>query len=621
MARAMLRRTIGLTLGAALLAGPGGSAFGQAPTQPFNQPPVFDTPGAGAPSPQGIDPPSLVGRVARIDGVVSFHDGGQAPWQAAALNYPVTSGTAFWTQPGAGAALEAGAARIVMDQSTELGIDRLDEGALQASLTQGRVAVDDRDAGLSVVVQLPGVIATLSAPAHAVLDAGPGRPITVSVLAGTVQLSGVGSAVAVQAGQMATIDAGAITLGPLQRDAFVLAQQPPPPPIARAPAVLEQMTGGEALANVGEWSPDPELGEVWYPPVAADWVPYREGNWAWVAPWGWTWVDAAPWGFAPFHYGRWQQFGPRWGWVPGRFDRRPAYAPALVGFIGFGAAAGIAAGRVGWVPLGPREAYRPSYRASTTYLTRINNFGPRVANTTINNIYVNRQATTVVQASAMRLSEPVGRHIEHLPAQALAAGRPSFQPNVRPTAMTLGVSPTVARQLSLPPNGSARPVAPGPERHLQLGAPMQRPAMPAGIAAPLVRPGVEPAARPGQGFAPRLPEASRPPVTAFRPQAAPEIRRPVANPMPAVAPPMPVRPQPRPEMPRPDIRAQPSFQPRPQPPRAEYRPQPQAAPRMEPRPQFQQPEQRRPEPAMQRSPPPQQHEAPRHACPPGTPRC
>ena len=23
------------------------------------------------------------------------------------------------------------------------------------------------------------------------------------------------------------------------------------------------------------------------------------------APWGWTWVDDAPWGFAPFHYGRW----------------------------------------------------------------------------------------------------------------------------------------------------------------------------------------------------------------------------------------------------------------------------------------------------------------------------
>ena len=61
----------------------------------------------------------------------------------------------------------------------------------------------------------------------------------------------------------------------------------------------------------------PEYGQVWYPQVAPDWVPYREGSWAYVAPWGWTWVDSEPWGFAPFHYGRWADIGGRWGWVPG----------------------------------------------------------------------------------------------------------------------------------------------------------------------------------------------------------------------------------------------------------------------------------------------------------------
>jgi hypothetical protein len=51
--------------------------------------------------------------------------------------------------------------------------------------------------------------------------------------------------------------------------------------------------------------------------VAIDWAPYRDGHWAYVVPWGWTWVDNAPWGFTPFHYGRWVLYGNRWAWLPG----------------------------------------------------------------------------------------------------------------------------------------------------------------------------------------------------------------------------------------------------------------------------------------------------------------
>src|SRR5256885_3839541 len=43
-----------------------------------------------------------------------------------------------------------------------------------------------------------------------------------------------------------------------------------------------------------------------------------------------SWVDDAPWGFAPFHYGRWTIVGGSWGWVPGPIRVRPWYAPALV---------------------------------------------------------------------------------------------------------------------------------------------------------------------------------------------------------------------------------------------------------------------------------------------------
>ena len=70
--------------------------------------------------------------------------------------------------------------------------------------------------------------------------------------------------------------------------------------------------------------------------VRADWAPYRHGRWAWVRPWGWTWIDAAPWGFAPFHYGSWVRYGGHWAWSPGPRGPRVRYAPALNAFaMGF----------------------------------------------------------------------------------------------------------------------------------------------------------------------------------------------------------------------------------------------------------------------------------------------
>jgi hypothetical protein len=59
-------------------------------------------------------------------------------------------------------------------------------------------------------------------------------------------------------------------------------------------------------------------------------------------PVGWTWVDDAPWGWAPFHYGRWTldaSFG--WVWVPG-----DVWGPAWVAWR-------EGDGFVGWAPLPP----------------------------------------------------------------------------------------------------------------------------------------------------------------------------------------------------------------------------------------------------------------------------
>jgi hypothetical protein len=183
--------------------------------------------------------------------------------------------------------------------------------------------------------------------------------------------------------------------------------------------VSPEMTGASELDQYGQWVPEPTYGAVWYPQaVPADWAPYRYGHWAYVAPWGWTWVDQQPWGFAPFHYGRWVRIHDRWGWCPGARVHRPVYAPALVVFASSGhGAILVASGRrpptVGWVPLGPREVYRPYYRHSPQYVRAVNITNVHVTNITVINKdghdghrdrdhhgFRDRDGLTVVSASA-----------------------------------------------------------------------------------------------------------------------------------------------------------------------------------------------------------------------------
>src|SRR5882672_7602363 len=82
----------------------------------------------------------------------------------------------------------------------------------------------------------------------------------------------------------------------------------------------------DALSPYGRWVDYPSYGWCWSPAgVAAEWRPYSDGYWVY-SDFGWTWVDYEPWGWAPFHYGRWledPQYG--WLWVPGT-----EWAPAWV---------------------------------------------------------------------------------------------------------------------------------------------------------------------------------------------------------------------------------------------------------------------------------------------------
>ncbi len=551
------------------------------PAAAQGQPPQ---PPPGAPDQQATgDPPERVGRLARVTGTVSFHTQDEDQWSPATANYPVTAGNSFWTDANAQAEIEVSASSVAMAPGTELDVATLSNTAFEATEPQGEIylRVHAVTPDETYAVQTPRGLVTLSSPGRYAVAAGDTQtPTAVTVIEGSAQIAGPDLSLQVAANQTATIN-GTDTLqgdvGAAQRDPFLTAmldrERPPRTQGVAPPPAVAAMPGGEDLAAYGTWADSPQYGQVWYPQVAQDWVPYREGRWVYVAPWGWTWVDSDPWGFAPFHYGRWVQDGGRWGWYPGAevgVAPVPVYAPALVTFfsvgavVGIGVGAALAAGRIGWCPLGPREVYRPWYRASDRYVQQVNvthvtNFTTINRNVTINN-FANRGAATVVPTSALTESRPVRPAVQRVDAAQLAQARPVFgQQPLRPTMATTGVTPAVARQFDLRPTPGAvgqRPVAPGPAIRpagLAPGAigpapgarpplpPLHNPAQPTVPVAAGTRPftGQPPLATPGARPAPPVPggapgavlapNAGRP---AFggpgTPQGAPALRPPAA---------------------------------------------------------------------------------------------
>ena len=534
------------------------------------------------------DPPDRVGRLARIIGTVSFHAADDTQWSQATLNYPVTSGNAFWAGPNAEADIDISASRIVLASATEFDINTLDTAILQATQPQGEIYVHIRALAPNEIymVQTPRGQITIAVPGRYEIIAGDtSNPTEVTVLEGAAQVSGPNLSLDIAANQTATItgtDSFVGSIQPAQHDVFLTAmlsrEQAAPAQAVAPPPVVAQMTGADDLYNYGTWSQVPEYGQVWYPQVAAGWVPYREGHWAYVAPWGWTWIDNAPWGFAPFHYGRWVDIGGRWGWTPGMAVGiyTPVYAPALVTFFGVGAGIGvgaaITAGSVGWCPLGWREPYRPWYHTSPSYVRDLN---PHVTNiTTINqnitiNNFANRSAATIAPASAVAASQPIQRFGQRATLQQLAQARPVIgQEPLRPTLATAGVTPAVAQQLHLPPvrvgtAASARVAAPGPAIREQPTAvnsgakpvppPLQKPEVvtqePATVpSGPAARGAIgKPGGAPGAAITPRGPgvPAVTAPVTgapgtgaSTRPLSAPGTRPGPALPGQAPAPPI-----------------------------------------------------------------------------------
>lgn len=187
------------------------------------------------------------------------------------------------------------------------------------------------------------------------------------------------------------------------------------------------------LSPYGRWIDYPQYGRVWICNERG-FQPYgTNGHWVYTDM-GWTWVSDYPWGWAPFHYGRWaydDAYG--WFWVPG-YEWAPAWvswrnsndyygwaplAPGLHVSVGvsFGS---IPASR--WVFV-PRQ-YIASPAVHNYYVDRSRNVTIINNTTIINNVHVtNNQRVNYVAGPRREEVERV-THTSIRPASFSNASRP-----------------------------------------------------------------------------------------------------------------------------------------------------------------------------------------------------
>jgi hypothetical protein len=606
------QRSLALLLGLVLTLGPlAASAAAQAVPAPPAIPAAPAAPGAPASSadgPIGRTPP----RLSYVNGEVSYWRPGAADWAPAQLNTALAPGDETYTGNGGNLELQVGARAFVrVWGDTQLGLVNQEPDFLQLKVTAGHVSLDLRtvEAGRTVEVDTPSAAFTIDAPGYYRVDVSPERTSFITRRSGRATMTPAGGA--------------AVAIAPSEE---VVLEGAPTPTVqsfvapaldvwdnwnyARTEELIDSMSaryvpagvyGVDDLDHYGAWRVVPTYGSVWVPHgVASDWSPYSTGHWVADPVYGWTWVDDAPWGWAPYHYGRWVFVDGYWGWAPGPIVARPVYAPALVAFFGApGVRVSVGVPFVSWVALGWGEPIVPWW-GGPRYVGHPHWAGwggPRVVNNVVVNrtTVVNVQNITVYRNTNVRNAvvavrqDSFGRgpvregRVKDVDVQRLQPVRGELRvkpdassfvaghgPAVRPPAQTIERRVVATRKpiaRVTPPDGARERGAPAvsapaprivaaPKRASTTAAPVPRP--PFG-ASPIERerastpPRFEnrPTAQPAAPRPEPQAEARRtePRAEAPRPQAKVEEPRPKAK---VEAP----RPEPKVEAPRPQVRAE-----------------------------------------------------------------
>ncbi|MBN9287871.1 MAG: hypothetical protein BGO43_03225 [Gammaproteobacteria bacterium 39-13] len=384
------------------------------------------------------DPPTRVIRLSDIDGQTSFLPAGEEQWVNGFRNRPLTIGDSLWNGSQTHSVLQISGALVCIGEESSVTLLNLTDSLAQLQLAQGtinlhvqRISPEQQyeidTPNLAFVVQQPGYY-------RITVDEN-GETTAISVREGKAQVYGETAAYEIDKNQSIRFSGTDLSNyqpfeSPLidENDDWCFKHLPPAEKVISSRYVSEDVIGYEDLDHYGRWQEIEEYGMAWSPtePIA-DWAPYRDGRWVWIEPWGWTWVGDEPWGFAPYHYGRWTYVSGTWYWIPGPKVSDAVYAPALVAFI----VAGIG-DDVAWFPLGPQEIYWPAYEVSANYFVTLN-----VSNTIINQALVMQayqqpnwktpyhnlsipQAITAVPTADFVNSKLANQVLVHLPKEKIA---------------------------------------------------------------------------------------------------------------------------------------------------------------------------------------------------------
>ena len=353
-------------------------------------------------------------RIQRVEGDVALNNTDPAntqsdQWIAATENQPFSVGDRIYTRDNSRASLAfTGRNFARLNPNTSLDVLSLSDERTQLALRDGSAVFDVGylDDGDLFEVATPYGAVDFEQPGLYNVGIDNGQ-VLVSVLSGLAQVVGMGGSGQISKGEMLTLlgtTAADVVLSQMDgrnagnlvddyygyqypqyydgryRDYNVYLDDPyyfdPYRRNVSYQYVNSYIPGLYDLDYYGDWRNMDGYGNVWSPRVDAGWMPYQSGYWYTDYPYGPTWVSAEPWGYAPYHYGRWAFIGDRWYWVPDSTNVAPVYSPALVAFMPFGN------DQIGWVPLGPGDAYVPHYYDASWqpyYLTR-DNLYQRVVN-------------------------------------------------------------------------------------------------------------------------------------------------------------------------------------------------------------------------------------------------
>jgi hypothetical protein len=163
---------------------------------------------AGAGRAEDAAAPERAGRIGALSGTVSAHGAGQTQWLAAVSDRALAPGDGVWTQPGAQARLELGAAAVALQEKTQVELVALTGADAELRLIQGAIelAVPGIGRGESYQIDTPRGVVRVMQPGRFVIEAGAGaQPTRVTTLEGTAQIVGTESGLIIASGQTGVV--------------------------------------------------------------------------------------------------------------------------------------------------------------------------------------------------------------------------------------------------------------------------------------------------------------------------------------------------------------------------------------------------------------------------------